>query len=72
MTRQNITFSRRLGGFVVSFNGTLTGLILSPENDGSRLWRFVSQWGDVSEHPSLFEAQDFASSAVLVDAHYPA
>ena len=72
MTRQRITFSRRSGGFVVSFNGDLTGLILSPENDGGTLWRYVSQWGDVPEHTSLCEAQEHASSAVLLDAHYPA
>ncbi len=71
MTRQRITFSRRLGGFVVSLNGALSGLILSPESDGGRLWRFISQWGDITEHESLCEAQSSASHALLLDSHYP-
>lgn len=71
MTRR-VTFSRRIGGFIVSFNGVLAGMILSPESDGSTLWRFISQWGDLTEHESLFEAQDFASHSVLIDSHFPA
>ncbi len=70
MTRQRISFSRRLGGFVVSFNGMLTGLILSPENDGGSVWRFISQWGDLSEHDNLYEAQEYASRTVLLDFHF--
>jgi hypothetical protein len=70
--RHGITFSRRQGGFVVALNGMLRGLILSPESDGGSIWRFISQWGDVSEHPNLVDAQTWASEVLLLDSHYPA
>ena len=69
---QRVSFSRRHGGFVVSFNGDLAGMILAPSHDGTHSWRFISQWGDMSEYPNCFEAQKAASEAVLIDHHYPA
>lgn len=70
--RNAISFSRRQGGFVVSMNGTLSGMILSPESDGGNVWRFITQWGDIYEHKNLVEAQTWASEVLLLDAHYPA
>lgn len=65
-----ITFSRRHGGYVVSMNGLLSGLILSPETDLEnhfRYWRCISQWGDLTKHESLLEAKEHASRTVLYD-----
>jgi hypothetical protein len=67
---RKVTFSRRCGGFVVSFNGLMVGMILSPENDGGAVWRFISQWGDLYEFASLFDAQNQAAHAVLIDSHF--
>lgn len=66
---ETVSFSRRTGGYVVSLNGTLCGMILSPEHSSIE-WRFISQWGDLSTYPTLFEAKDRAAHAVLIDHHY--
>lgn len=65
-----ITFSRRHGGFTVSMNGLLSGMILSPETDIEnryRYWRFISQWGDLTSHESLLDAKEHATRTVLYD-----
>lgn len=67
----SIAFTRRHGGYVVTLNRVLAGLILTPEPGESR-WRFVSQWGDVYEHATLHEAQACATETLLWDRAVPA
>lgn len=54
------------GGCLIWADGRMVGMILEPSANYSK-WRFVSEHGDMSEFPTLLQAEIHARQFVTAD-----